>query len=1059
MSHLTIYKASAGSGKTFTLTRRYLELLFEKKDNYKHILAATFTNKATEEMKQRIISELYLLANGDESAHRSYLLERLPQLKTEENLNQIADFTLASILHDYSRFSVTTIDRFFQKIIRSFAREMNVASNYNIELDTESVLTKASEQLFFDLDKRGNEQLLKWVTHYAEEQIENGDSWNFTNSITTLSKEFLKEEYKALNNNNENQLGNFLVLNAFLEKITKHNFLLKKQWIDLAQRGVNICEKYNLETSDFKNGKRSGVNFIFKMALGEVPDKTNTYHAQMLEGIEGWTTAKSPNKITIDEAYNNGLHTIFTELIEAWEQDYPVYNSITIVRKNFYAMGILADLEQQLKKYTEENNLFLLANSNELIAKIIDQSDTPFIYEKTGNNFKHFMIDEFQDTSRLQWGNIKPLINNSLGEGHSSLLVGDVKQSIYRWRNSDWQQLDHKISDEYQSQAIQEVLPTNWRSTANIIKFNNTLFLAASKYLKQQFINDTGDDSSRSELFQSAYADIAQEIPEKATKNGFVSLQFYDKKDKDNWKEEALSQLVKNIEDLQDKGYHLNDIAILTRTGNEGAEISRHLLDYAASHSDCAYRYDIISNEALWISSSYDVKFLINILKYNTTKDNILATQINLIYYNYINKSTSNIANTTSQLTAEISDKLEHLTTLSLQETTEQLIYRFGLGQKAEQAIFIQSFIDLINQFELNQNGGIDDFLLWWDEKGYKISVSTPEGQDAINIMTIHKSKGLEYKIIIVPFLGWEIENSKGYLWTSTEQEPLNDISHFAIKINKNLINSVFKADYTHEILLQYIDNLNLLYVAFTRAKEGLYGYGYAPNTKKTDGLLANILSQESTASENSINFLEYWDTEELKFTFGSLPQVKTKSTEKDNNLWLKQYSSNKQNNNLKLRLQSHDFAIKDDELFPTASKTGKIWHQLFEQISSINELPQAITSLAQEGIVAADTAEELLKTVKKAINQPIVKSWFSGKAIVHNEAAILTPEGYNYRPDRIVEIKDEIIVIDFKFGNIIKKSYDKQVNRYVNLIQEMGHQKVKGYLWYVVLNKIVEVK
>ena len=518
---------------------------------------------------------------------------------------------------------------------------MNVSSNYNIELDTDSVLSKAADQLFFDLDKHGNEFLLDWITRFAEEEIENGKSWNFTRGLTSLSQEFLKEEYKTLNQNNSKQLGDYIVLRSFLDKISKHQVKLKKEITDLAQAAVLKCQQYNLEVADFKFGKKSGMNFVFKTAEGEIQDKTNSYHTKMLEGIDGWTKAKAPREYEIIEAYHNGLRELFERLIHTWKENYSLYSSIDVVRANFYSLGILSDLEQHLIRYTDENNIFLLANSNDLIARIIDESDTPFIYEKTGNHYKHYMIDEFQDTSSMQWKNIQPLINNSLSEGQESLLVGDVKQSIYRWRNSDWKLLANGIKQEYQQQAKEEVLPHNWRSTENIIKFNNTLFSSASQYFKQDFLAFTQAEASYGQLFEDAYADIIQTIPAQAPKTGLVHLKFYNKENKDNWEEDSLQTMITTIEELQDKGYQLSDMAILTRTNTEGAKTSRFLLDYAAKNRNNGYRYDIISNEALWISSSYDVKFLVNTLRYMVSHDPIVATEINLIYHNYINNSNS----------------------------------------------------------------------------------------------------------------------------------------------------------------------------------------------------------------------------------------------------------------------------------------------------------------------------------------------------------------------------------------------------------------------------------
>jgi len=1064
MSHLTIYKASAGSGKTFTLARNFLLLLFMEKDNYKRILAATFTNKATEEMKSRIIAELHALAKGKDSEHRDYLRQKLDFIKSDEELNTRAQSILSNILHDYSHLSITTIDRFFQKIIRAFAREMHVSSNYNIELDDKAVLQKVSEQLFFDLDKKGHEDLVSWLTSFAEEQIEKGNSWNFGESINSLSEEFTKEGYKRASSHNEKALGDFLVLKGFLSTMNKELKKIEDELTNIARQGVSIAEKHQLKAANFKGGSRSGINILYDAAAGTIRDKITKTALKMCENTKEWYTAKSPHKNAIIAACNEGLMNTFEYFVERWTALIPMYNSIQLIRNNFYSLGILSDLEQQLKRYTDENNILLLSNSNELISKIIADSDTPFIYEKTGNNYHHFMIDEFQDTSQLQWSNLKPLISNSLGEGKESLIVGDVKQSIYRWRNSDWKQLDHGIRQEFSNRAIEEILPTNWRSYKGIIRFNNSLISTTARHLQQHFIDamDSEKASASAQLFESAYADIVQQVPSKAHDGGFVSLQLYDKGREKEWKDDTLEKLPHIIEEAQDKGYQLSDIAILVRRNTEGAQISRYLLNYADKHPDSPYQYNVISDEALWISGSYNVQFLINTFRYLVHPNDIISSQLNILYNNYINSSEkhSESAWNSADLHPDIKAKLNQLTALSLLESTEELIARFQLGKAANEAIFIQSFIDMVNDFEYQQAGGMNEFLNWWDENGKTRSISTPEGQDAINILTVHKSKGLEYKIVIIPFLDWDIAKDKGYLWTSTDAEPLNEIPYLPVRLGKKLKNSLFKREYENEKLLQYIDTLNLLYVAFTRAKAAIYAFGNKDEKNSISHIIYQALHSVSEASDTGIDLSAHWNEESLTFSYGDLtPQERDTDLKKTETLLLKAYGIRPQNQKLQLRLQSHDFEINDNQIQATASKTGKIWHRLFEQINTLDELPAAIDALVQEGVVSANAAEDLERAIENSIDQAEIKRWFSPEAKLRKEAAILTPEGETYRPDRVVELNNEIIVIDFKFGQLEKNSYKKQVAKYVQLIQSMGNKRVRAYLWYITLAKVVEVK
>ncbi len=1072
MSQLTIYKASAGSGKTFTLARRFLTLLFNNKDNYRHILAATFTNKATEEMKTRVINELYALATAAPSAHREFLLENNSHIKSEVKLEELARKILSSILHNYSYFNISTIDSFFQKIIRAFARELRVSSNYNVELDDKEVLRKVSEQLFFDLDK--NEDLVNWITSYTEEQLENGKSWNFSKGILKLSEEFGSEEYRQVSSNSNENLGNLDNMKQFLGKLIAKQKEIENGIKDIAQKGVKIAQKNDIAQSDFKYGTTSGINFLYNSANGEMVGEIKARTLGMLENDEAFYTKKKPKEDEIKAACSQGLRQTLIETHEYWQEHIALYTSIELIRSNFHSMGILSHLEQKLREYTKENNILLLSNSNQLIANIIDDSDTPFIYEKTGNQFNHYMIDEFQDTSKLQWENLKPLILNSLSEGNENLIVGDVKQSIYRWRNSDWKLLDHGIKNALAKQSHEEVLPTNWRSSKNVIRFNNTVIKETVKYLQTKFKVDMNLDEmdTTSQLFDSAYSDIIQQVPESATEGGFISMKFYDKEESEDWQEKVITELPKIIEQAQDNGYSLSDIAILVRKNNQGAEISRYLLDYASKNKENGYRYDVISNEALWVSSSYDIKFIITFFRYLINPSSVYISQLNILFLNYLIKNDSkNIIQHHNELHPDIAEKSKGISSFSLLETTEKIIKQFDLGQKNTEAIFIQAFIDLIHNFEQSQSGSINEFIEWWDEKGYKTSISTPEGQDAVNIISIHKSKGLEYKIVILPFLDWEITDNRGYLWVSTDIAPLNEMPYLPISLKSStkLKASIFKEEYTNETLLQYIDILNIFYVALTRAKDAIYAFGLNDTSEKETNtdissknkiskVLPVVMAENSESSSTTINLAEYWDEENNTFTLGELPQNKKISLVRENKLTLKKYFNNKEIKQPELRYQSKDFEITDSRIVTDSRIAGKIWHRIFENISSLNDIPAAISHLENQGVISKNAAKEIHDNVLASIKFNNVQAWFSNEAKVRKEATIITPGGKNYRPDRIVEINNEVHVIDFKFGQMEHNSYKKQVSNYVDLLKSMGYENAKGFLWYINLQKVERI-
>ena len=615
---LTVYRASAGAGKTHKLTGEYLTLLFTGPGAFRRILAVTFTNKATDEMKTRIVDELYNLASGRKSDYVE-LLKSTYSL-TEVQVRKQAAKILIDILHDYSAFNISTIDRFFQQTMRAFTREIGLQGGYGIEMDQELVLTTAIDNLLSDLEKPESKDLLGWLLRFAEDKIESGGEWNLRKDIMALSREVFKESYKAFSEAVGRDIEDKKALEDYKNELYGIIRSVEATAKELGERGLAILNKYGLKVTDFKGGSRSPLTLLDRLVQGEMKEPSATFIglADNLDGYFTKTVSLGTRQI-IGCAFEDGLNDCIKGIISLFG-NLTAYNTAREIVRYYYTLGILTDVSRQIAAYREEKNVMLIADTTELLSKVIEGSDAPFIYEKTGTHVDHYMIDEFQDTSGMQWNNFRPLIEESLAHSRDNLIVGDVKQSIYRFRNSDWKLLDEQVQADFSPEEIhEETLKDNWRSCRNIVEFNNALFTTLPGVL-QAVYNEALSVSSLSEeqraafftKIMSAYDKSFQQVPPPfMQKDGHVRIEFLSGDNEKDWKEEALGRLPGVLEKLQDNGYALKDIAILVRTNQEGAQVADILLAYKEEHPSNRYNYDIISDEALFVSGSTAVRFFV----------------------------------------------------------------------------------------------------------------------------------------------------------------------------------------------------------------------------------------------------------------------------------------------------------------------------------------------------------------------------------------------------------------------------------------------------------------
>ncbi|MDD3788529.1 MAG: UvrD-helicase domain-containing protein, partial [Petrimonas sp.] len=770
---LQLIRASAGSGKTHRLTGEYLRLLFSAPYAYRHILAVTFTNKATEEMKSRIVEELHTLSSGEPSDYLPELTEKfamdVKQVRTQAGL------ILKTILHDYSAFAISTIDRFFQQTMRAFTREMGLAGGYNVEVDDSAVLLQIIDMMLFELDKPENRELGDWLLDFMKDKIQNDKAWNIRQDVEGLAKQLFSEKYKTLSSEDKEKIHDKNRLTQYRKTLQKIVRAYEKELKDLGIKAVNIMDSYGLHYSDFKWGKSSGFGVFPKLANGVV-EKPSDRLLNLADDIDLWFGKEKQKQAAIADAYAAGLNDCVKQLISISENGL-FYYSANAVLNYFYTLGILNDIHKRLNTYQKENNTLFLSDTTELLNKIISGSETPFVYEKIGTRINNYMIDEFQDTSGLQWDNFRPLISESLSHNHFNLVVGDVKQSIYRWRSSDWRLLEEQITKDFTPENVeQHSLDTNWRSDANVIAFNNAVFRAATCNLQEEYNAAVPGDSENDftayarNKITDAYTHVYQQIPEKKrAKNGYVKLTFLNANDEEtDWTEQSLERLPAEIESLQDQGFALRDIAIIVRKNDEAVLVAEKLLAYAQENPSSPYRYDIISNEALVIGNAQSVKAVIALMRYfqnrkDDTKKMLAAYEFYRFHRKLMPGEALNacLSNTQTGFPEEVRPQLENMASLSFYEMIEAFFaLSEDLSDEKENA-YVQAFLDIALKFSTNSSSDINNFLEWWDEKGYKKTLFLPEEQDAIRLITIHKSKGLGFGAVIMPFMDWDIDQDR----------------------------------------------------------------------------------------------------------------------------------------------------------------------------------------------------------------------------------------------------------------------------------------------------------
>jgi ATP-dependent helicase/nuclease subunit A len=1074
---LTIYSASAGSGKTFQLAGIYLSHLFRSGYHYRKILAVTFTNKATAEMKGRILDQLHRLSIGGSSEYLNDLLKQTG--KTEKEIRTGAREILNSILHDYTRFSVCTIDAFFQKILRAFARESGLQSGFNIELDHSQILSLAVDDVIASSIE--DKELGKWLNEYVSSNLEEEKPWNLKDGILKLSEELFREKFKIRSEGEIPHLEDKNFLLGYIKKLTSLKYSVEREMASLGKKCLDIFDLYSL-TDEMFYYKSSGIPGYIKLISRGKMTEPNSYVRKIFEDPPKWATGKTDPQL--QEAIENGLDESIRDAIRYFRDNATDYKTAIAILKLVYALGILSDVLRNVRKETSSENSFLISDAGEFIRLITRGDQSPFIYEKIGNTFENYLIDEFQDTSTMQWENFYPLIDNSMAEGFDNLLVGDVKQSIYRWRNSDWQILgrmqDEQIDDK---RIIRKPLLVNWRSRSDIIRFNNSLFSVITEQSDTLF-----QDENQSVKFSRLYSGVIQDDPGKES-GGYVRLEFISDEKEDQpesrgkksrriskkWKDIVLERLPAVIEAFQDKGYRASDIGILVRDKRDGAVVLQTMIEYAGSclpEKRNKYNYSIVSDDSLTLSNSAVIIFIISALKVINNPDDMISRAQMLRFFLFAteHEDPENVPLVPEDLERSASDQfpagteefLGRAGQMSLFEAIENIISFFSLGKYSWNVSYLNTFQDMVISFTGSKNADTETFIEWWESKGSSGSVVLPENQDAAKVFTIHKAKGLEFPVVILPFLSWHTDHESSkqpVLWVIPGKEPFSELGIVPVKYHKDLCETIFANDYLTEKYSAYIDNINLLYVAMTRAVDAMYGF--IPGTPGSHNGIAVTIKEALTsdanpAGDSGIALSKYLHSGNGTFEFGKIPEKKYVEVS-SRDMISGDYKVNPKPESLRLKLHGENYFLAGREEAEKKINYGKLMHEVFEGINSASEVRDVVSRMVLEGKIQGAEAEILISKLNHLISSPPASDWFNVGNLVLKEAEILLPSGVIRRPDRVMMKDGKTIIVDFKFGDENRHHFE-QVKEYSDLLAEMGYQEIEAFLWYVDSNKIVKI-
>ncbi len=1035
----SIYDASAGSGKTYALVKEYLKIILvaKKNDAYRNILAITFTNKAVHEMKSRIVGSLSEFAKDKPNPKATDLmldLSRDIQLSVSE-IQTKSKQIIKHIIHNYAAFDISTIDKFTHKVIRAFAHDLNLPMTFEVTLDTENLLTEAVDAI---IAQAGEDDILtNLLVDFTMQKTDDDKSWD-------ISREILETGRLLLNENNREEVTHFQdkSITEFVEiksKVAEACKVLEKENSAASQSILDLIEKNGIDSKSFSAGHFP--NHLQSIINEKFNPKNKTYHE--FDDIKINKTAKDRNEI---EAIIPEMISILNAIYKKFEKR-DFYNAFL---KNITPLSLLNTVSNELAKIQKEQNVLSIAEFNAIIYREIQNQPAPFIYERLGERYRHFFIDEFQDTSEMQWQNLIPLIDNATSSEFESekgtlMIVGDPKQSIYRWRGGKAEQFIElsKIHNPFNNPEKKLFhLDKNYRSYSEVIDFNNKLFY----FLSSEFTNLD---------YQDLYENHSHQR-ENSKLGGYVNISFIPKPEKSEDDEEALDKnelyllaTLNTIEKAKKQGFDYQEIVILTRKRSQGIAIANYLTEQ---------NIPLLSSETLMIQNSSDVQMIINVLKYLKNSADIEAKSYFLLYianhvqnelpvHDFIAKGKEKTQEEEFEKWLsefDISLSFQDIRKKSLYEAVEIIVSKF-LSKTLSGNSYVQYFIDIVLERDVRNQAGIADFLNYWEKNGEKFSIPSPEGKNAVRIMTIHKSKGLEFPIVIMPFADEDyVRKPKDKLWLDAEKETFG--------LPKVLIdNSSAVENYGEEAALVYnqkkqeelLDNINVLYVALTRAEEQLHVISQFLEPNKEGEYPYNTASF----------FIKYligigvYEPSIMEYEFGNSEKLSEKIIEKNQVKTIPLISEILNPKNIKIAQRE---ALMWGTLQQEAIEYGNVIHEILSFVKTKSDVDLAIMKALENGLITFNQKEAVYKSIQEIVNHSELENYFAEGNEILNEQTIIQKEGKTIKPDRMVLAKNnEVFLLDYKTGTHNSK-YQIQLENYQNAIEKMGFKVTKKALIYI---------
>ena len=1018
--NLTVYKSSAGSGKTFTLSVNYIAICLsnKSKDYFKKILAITFTNRAANEMKNRILS---YLKNISEKSIDQYILDEL-KLRTglnEEEIFKKAAIVHSKMIHNYSDLSIMTIDKFNYQIVRSFSRDFGISNNFEIELDIEKIIEPAVKELLNKIDSEEG-VLTRNFMSFLFYKLKSKKSTDLVSEIENFAKQVLKEK-SYISFPKKVDYDFFIELQNKIKVSTEEN---KKKLRQLNLKSSQYLRKNNI-TIDHLTKRPKIYNFFDSMMLDDKIwlQKSNIRIEKRVKSGEIFSSVgkkmfDSSKRVTISKQlqiyYNEYKHCV------------KKLNTDVILNENIFLMKFINDILSFVTSYCEKSNVQHISNFNKLINKIIVNQPSAFIYEKIGRRYKNFLIDEFQDTSILQWQNLLPLIVDSV-DYNQSLIVGDAKQSIYRWRSSEVNQFidlpklanmelisrSHEWENKLKSQYEMIFLENNFRSKKNIIKFNNDFF----EKIKQSCGFGIVENIYQNLHQKDSYAEVG----------GYVNIELFDN---DDFDKSICNKVSSEIFDLVSKNLSsYKDIAILCNSNKDIQRIANHLV---------SENIPILSDEGLLLSKCKNVKFIINFIKNIQLSDSFTRFLVlNYLFSNELNNHDLKALSISEERFEKriISkypnyDKKQFLR-YSIYEIIEKIVLDFNLKNDA----YVHHFKNFALYYQNKYSSNLESFIKFWEENNHKEKIQSPSDINAVNLLTIHKSKGLSFKNVIIPF-NWDRNLNRKFIYAN-DFNYKSEILSLILNYSSSLKDSLFSEIYEKERELNFMDNVNKLYVAMTRAVDRLYIYSKNPSKSQLENKFEHL-------QKGYLN--SFLCVQEFKYPFVFGEKDFTSADNKTSNLSIKISTNNKfksWKDLLKFKFTENDKKIIDKKDW------GTIFHLALSRISSIDLISKVINDLLVQGVCNKSESIKLEKQINEFLSHDEIRSYFFNTFEVINEKEILVSDGRSFIPDKVIIKDNEVLIIDFKTG-VEKDDHLKKIQEYSDIYSLMGYRNIKTKLIYV---------